>query len=71
MRSSNLKEGFNHGKDSELPFSSLLFLNFFEEKSNQFYHAEKWVDQAHSKLKDKEAHQVSAIKNLAIAEINK
>lgn len=29
---------------------------------------EEWVNHAHSKLKDKEARLVSAVKNLAIAE---
>ena len=32
---------------------------------------EEWVDHAHSKLKDKEARQVSAVKNLAITEKKK
>ena len=33
--------------------------------------AEEWVDHAYSKLKDEEARQVSAVKNLAIAEKKK
>ena len=30
--------------------------------------ADKWVDYAHSKLKDEEAHRVSAIKNFVVSE---
>ena len=35
------------------------------------YVAEEWVDHAHSKLKDDEAHQVLVVKNLVIAEKKK
>ena len=33
--------------------------------------AEEWVDHVYSKLKDEKARQVSAVKNLAIAEKKK
>lgn len=64
---------------SFLSFRKLIsFLFFFKTNLTSYFvlfaqavqaaHvAKKWVDYVHSKLKDKEARQVSAVKNLVVA----